>query len=374
MALESNPSDNRQTESAQPGSAASKYQVDMISSAKDAQWTKEFLGASEVVKAVAPAKVNLFLAVGTKQPDGYHSVTNIMHSLALHDVLYIGRKKSVSCGSQPNETQGMVAYAGPSENIAVRIDISDKTVSMHECPVIIPVEENLVYKAIDSLARSIGYNTCEEISVRIEKNIPVQAGVGGGSSDAAAALVAAAGFWGIDAASPALIDAAGELGADVAFFLQGGCAEYVGNGNTFKRTLEPMRHPVVLVKPKGGVSTKLAYEAFDRLRPSVPESLEERAKASESADTVPLFNNLAPAAFEICPQTYDVLDWLKSSEGVLEKDGVPQCLLSGSGAAVFAVATSFSSATQLAAEASAKGLWARATTFCPLHATVMKAE
>ncbi len=343
------------------------YQVDMIASAKNAQWTPDFLDAHEVIKAIAPAKVNLFLGVQAKMDDGYHEVLNIMHALALHDTLYFGttfgRCEDVACAS-----------AGPDQNISVRVDINDKTVSMHERPLEIAVQDNLIFKAIDAFAEALsseGYESPghpQHMNVRVEKNIPAQAGLGGGSADAAATLVALAKLWKVPLDSPLVGEVASHLGADVAFFLKGGCAQYEGAGDIYVRSLAPMNSPLVLIKPDFGVSTKLAYETFDiSPQPLSPEAL-SRAKDATAASEVVLFNNLECAAFEICPALRELFEWLSRSPEVEVIDGSPATLLCGSGAALFARTASFAHATDIATKARAKGLWARATTFSSLKA------
>lgn len=332
--------------------------MDMIGSAKDAQWTPDFLGAHTVVKVVSPAKVNLFLSVGDRRADGYHDAANIMHTLALHDTLYFG--------SKPFEQPEGAALAGPERNISVRIDISDKTASPYDAPLEIPVEQNLVFKAIDALARATGRTECEAIEVRIEKNIPAQAGLAGGSTDACAALVACAKLWGLPDSHDALYEVAQELGADVAFFLEGGCCEYAGRGEEFVRALEPMKLPVVLVKPDVGVSTKRAYEVLDAHAAPAPKSLATQAEDAAAAEGVPLFNSFDEISAELDPALHEVRDWLCHQDGVRSRHSNPLCMLSGSGATTFAITDSFSDATRIAAAAKAQGWWSRATTFCSL--------
>lgn len=338
------------------------YCVDMISSAKDAQWSPDFLGASRVIKVISPSKVNLFLSVGDKRDDGYHDALNIMHSLALHDTLYFG--------SKPFEGADGASLAGPADNIEVKIDISDKTASPYGTPMSIPVDENLIFKAIDALSRELGRTQVETIEVRVEKNIPAQAGLAGGSSDASAALVACAQLWGV-ADDGILYRVAQRLGADVAFFLEGGCCEYTGRGEEFSRRLETMKLPVVLVKPDVGVSTKEAYGVLDSHPHGAPDELLANVKEAHSAEDVPLFNSFDEISGELDPELAEVKQWLSSQEGVLRPGEKPLCMLSGSGATTFAIADSFAHATRIAADAMAMGYWARATTFCSLKTSVV---
>lgn len=367
--------------------------VDMLAAAREAQWSADtFLGPGSV-KVVAPAKVNLLLAVGARREDGYHDVRNIMHAISLHDVLYVHAaslsaedfayevsKGGVSAGSPvggresdadarvsfaPEDLPAHLAVGGPAENVLVSIDLADKSGANPDEPLKVAARDNLVFKAIDLLARELGREELERVSVRIEKDIPHQGGLGGGSSDAAAVLVALASRWGVAADDPAVEGVARRLGSDVAFFLRGACALYEGAGEIFSRSLDPMKLPVVLVKPNGGVSTPAAYRAFDEGPAEVPASVSQAAVSATRADEVPLFNNLASAAEGLAPELAEVRAWLGEQAGVASSDDV---LLCGSGATTFAITDSFSDACTIAAAASARGWWARAATFTSLRA------
>ena len=120
------------------------------------------------IKLIAPAKVNLVLAVGDTREDGFHSVDTIMHALALHDVLEMYHYDA------EDEGTGLVVRITSELDDGVNLDI--------------PVEENIIYRAVTLLAEEIGRKEDEEIRVTLVKHIPSEAGLGGGSSDAAAAL------------------------------------------------------------------------------------------------------------------------------------------------------------------------------------------
>lgn len=202
--------------------------LDMLAEARNAQWSADtFLGPGSI-KFAAPAKVNLFLAVGEKRSDGYHDVVNVMHALALHDNVYFQR--SAQSFEVPVEEQlpSHIAVVGPAKNILMNVVCADKTQAV-AAMLDLPAEQNLVVRAVDALAHAIGYNEPEQMNVHVEKNIPREAGLGGGSADAAAALLAAAHFWGVAPDGPTLREVAEQLGADVAFFLDGGCALLEGD-------------------------------------------------------------------------------------------------------------------------------------------------
>ena len=150
----------------------------------------------------------------------------------------------------------------------------------------------------------------------------------------------------------------------MAFFLQGGCALYDGIGENLVRTLKPMNDFLVLVKPEGGVSTAESYKKLDEDPQPISAKDAEAAESAEYAMSVPLLNNMAKASEQLNPGIRTVREWLQ------EQPGVCNAMMSGSGAAVFAVCDSFASAAKVATDAQAKGWWARTTTFGPFKATL----
>ena len=329
-----------------------EVEVDMLRSARDAQFEPlTFLGPG-FKKVIAPAKVNLFLGIGRPTESGYHEVETVMHATTLHDVLYV----NVEPRTGTSDADLHEPIAGPNDAIAVNITISDKTVRFGEAPLEIPLEKNLCFKAVDLLARTIDHSASELVTIHIEKNIPAQAGLGGGSSDAAATLLALASFWGIASSDPVLLEVATQLGADVAFFLYGGCVLLTGVGEIFQHALEPSKQSLVLVKPDGGVSTAAAYAAFDASPSYASATLLATVEQATRAAEVPLFNNLAKASESVLPELIDVRQWLAAQEGITDEADI---LLCGSGAATFALTQGFGDASRIAGHAKQQGYWAR---------------
>ena len=288
------------------------------------------------LKIVSPAKVNLHLAIGKRRDDGYHDATTIMHALNLHDVVYLRHLP-------PDADR-------PGEPVVRMVSTADVPVPE------LASKDNIASKAIVALAERVGHADAG-IEVRIEKSIPAQGGLGGGSSNAAAALVGAALLWGLPADDPSIEEVARTLGSDVAFFLRGGCALYEGTGEVFVRSLVPSKAAVALVKPEAGVSTAEAYRTFDAHPSPIPASCAENARTAQAADEVVAFNNLAPASEALMPELADVRCWLEAQPGV-------ECaLLCGSGATTFARCEDFAAACRVVSDARKKGLWARATSF-----------
>lgn len=334
--------------------------VDMMGVARASQFDARSLQSLGYLRIIAPAKANLFLGIGNRRADGYHDAVSLMHALNLHDVLHMGCVPLAEAAGWKDRAD--VAVVGPAGNVSVRVG----TVPRGGVPELdIPARKNLVTKAVDALARELGHAQPSALDIRIEKSIPCEGGLGGGSSDAAAALLGAARLWGVDAGDPALEVAARSLGSDVAFFLYGGCGLYEGTGDAFVRSLKPMAKSVALIKPEGGVPTAQAYAAFDECPHAVDAALLDRVNAAREAAEVPLFNNLAPASERLMPLLAEIRTWVAGFPGVTD------VLLCGSGATTFAVCEGFDAACAVTAAAKRRGWWARATAFGGARAAVL---
>ncbi|QKF07514.1 4-(cytidine 5'-diphospho)-2-C-methyl-D-erythritol kinase [Berryella wangjianweii] len=327
--------------------AAERPLVDLFAEARSVQ-CDDRLATGGWLRLAAPAKVNLHLEVGAADHRGFHHVDTVLHALALHDVLSM-RLRPAKPGA------------------GLQLAVSARGRGDVQAPDV-PGSQNIAHRAVETLARLLGRTHDELIELVIDKHVPAQAGLGGGSSDAAAALVGAARLWGIDPECPEVMEAARQLGSDVPFFLVGGAALFTGRGERLVRALRPRRGIVALVKPAGGVPTAQAYRAFDRLAaagggaPAPAGGLLQRAVGAEE---VPLFNSLAPASEQVLPELAEVRAWIGAQPGVRE------ALLCGSGACTFAVCDSSEACLRLVGQAKARGWWARATSFAPLRAAVV---
>ena len=308
----------------------------------------EGLPMKNVTKIISPAKVNLVLAVGEKQESGFHEVQTIMHSLALHDTLSMRRFDD----------------EGSGDGLQVMLKCES---SFTIDPLLIKAEENIAYKAVVELAKALGRTQDETIEMILNKVIPAEAGLGGGSSNAAAALVGAATLWGVGVEDERVQEVASRLGADVSFFLKGGCARLSGKGDVFEAQLEPRSGFVLLVRPDAGVSTGKAYAAFDE-DPVLPSSeyLSSIAALDAAAD-VSLYNNLEKAACSVTPVVARVLEWGRAAAG---EENVVLC---GSGSAVCCIFDSYQAACEASVEARKHEWWTRVTSFSPLGAAIMEA-
>lgn len=190
-------------------------------------------GSQGALRVKACAKINVTLRVLGVRDDGYHELRTTFQSLALHDTLTF------------------TPLRGP-----FTIEADDPA-----CPT---DPTNLVWKAADALWRVAGgRGALQGVHVRIRKRIPSEAGLGGGSSDAAAALRALQMLWKVRASDENLAGIARALGADVAYFLEGGTALGVERGDVLFALPDAPRAWVVLARPDFGVSTREAYEWWD---------------------------------------------------------------------------------------------------------------
>lgn len=308
----------------------------------------EGLPMKNVTKIISPAKVNLVLAVGEKQESGFHEVQTIMHSLALHDTLSMRRFDD----------------EGSGDGLQVMLKCES---SFTIDPLLIKAEENIAYKAVVELAKALGRTQDETIEMILSKVIPAEAGLGGGSSNAAAALVGAATLWGVGVEDERVQEVASRLGADVSFFLKGGCARLSGKGDVFEAQLEPRSGFVLLVRPDAGVSTGKAYAAFDE-DPVLPSSeYLSSIAALDAAVDVSLCNNLEKAACSVTPVVAQVLEWGRAAAG---EENVVLC---GSGSAVCCIFDSYQAACEASVEARKHEWWTRVTSFSPLGAAIVEA-
>ena len=181
------------------------------------------------------AKVNLTLDVLGKRPDGFHSIESVMQSISLHDTLTLG------LGDEPG--------------IRVACDV----------PGIPTGEDNLAYQAASLLFERLG--VAPGLDIRIEKHIPCEAGLGGGSSNAAAVLRGLNQLLGSAVADQAeLGDLAARIGSDVPFFLVGGTAFVRGRGEDVQPLPDIRPRWLVIAKPSFGVFTAWAYRRLDEIR------------------------------------------------------------------------------------------------------------
>ena len=236
------------------------------------------------VTARAPAKVNLELMVGPLRPDGFHHLATVFQAVGLHDDVSV----------EPAEDWG-VTINGPYSGL-------------------VPADDtNLALRAARLLASEAGIDV--PVHITIDKDIPVAAGMAGGSADAAGALLACDALWGVWSSKTALDDLAAELGSDVPFALLGGTAMGSGRGDQLAPVLGRGRYTWVFALSDVGLSTPEVYAECDRLRSGLrvpaPTPSASMMTALRSGDATllgrALSNDLQPAALSLQPRLEEVL-------------------------------------------------------------------
>jgi 4-diphosphocytidyl-2-C-methyl-D-erythritol kinase len=242
---------------------------------------------------LAPAKLNLFLHITGRRPDGYHLLQSVFMLIDWYDTLHF----------------------------EVR---SDGQISREDLNVPLPPDD-LITRAARLLKQSTG--TSQGAHIAIEKSIPAQAGMGGGSSDAATCLLALNKLWGLGLSVKQLAELGLKLGADVPFFLHGHNAWVEGVGEIMTPiSLPPAQFAVV--KPSEGLETAKIFGSEALKRDTKPATISVFA-----ADPYGFgHNDLQPVAQRLCPQISDAIAWLESASLAFLVKG----RMTGSGSAVFA--------------------------------------
>ncbi|MFT4144945.1 MAG: 4-(cytidine 5'-diphospho)-2-C-methyl-D-erythritol kinase [Mobilitalea sp.] len=250
----------------------------------------------------AYAKINLGLDVIRKREDGYHDVCMIMQSLDLHDTITISK--------------------APAENISIRTNLS-----------YIPNDQgNLVYKAAASFLNYLSLK--EGLSIKLEKTIPVAAGLAGGSSDAAATLKALNELYDAHLTETELMKIGVKIGADVPYCIKLGTALSEGIGEVLT-PLPPMPScSILLVKPDISVSTKHVYENLHLSEHTLHPNIDTMKAALNNGDLTALTKNMDNLLQTVTIKDYPIITSIKHK--MLEL-GAMTSLMSGSGPTVFGI-------------------------------------
>lgn len=277
------------------------------------------------IKLSAPAKINLHLAVGSPRPDGFHSIASLFQAISLADSVSLSIDSSAS----------------------IRLDAAC------DCP----VRKNTAYRAAEaffSAASAAGLRHVPGLRIGIDKKIPMGAGLGGGSSDAASTLK------GLDALFPGfvsrevLFSIAAAIGSDVPFFLGSACATVMGRGELLSPVAPRNDYSVLLVDPGFSISTKDAYARLDERRnahgaASIPTV---DAMEAELAEVARSYATEDPSLWRYRNDFYDVLGAttpaLAACMEALLGQGADFASMSGSGSAMYGVFASADDARQAA--------------------------
>jgi 4-diphosphocytidyl-2-C-methyl-D-erythritol kinase len=266
--------------------------------------------ADPAIIQIAPAKVNLFLELRAKRPDGFHEIETLMVAVSLTDTL-------------------TVMLAG-----SLNLTCSDPTLPAGD--------DNLIVRAAKALRRRTGYSG--GASIHLHKRIPTAAGLAGGSSDAAATLLALDRLWCTNLSQSELTVTSAEIGSDVAFFLDLPSAWCTGRGEIVESVRPAKRLHLVLVCPPVGLATSDVYRAS--VVSPTPRSSDAMRTAYAGGDAEgigrELFNRLQEPAERLCPIVREMRE-------AITRHAPLGCLMSGSGSTLFALCPDHRAASRLAA-------------------------
>jgi 4-diphosphocytidyl-2-C-methyl-D-erythritol kinase len=275
------------------------------------------------LRVLAPAKLNLYLEVGPKRPDGYHEIDSLFQAVSLFDELEL------------LEVPGS------------EITLEEEGISLGPGNLVLTAARRLQEGCFPSSAARPGAR------IRLRKSIPQGAGLGGGSSDAAATLVGLSVLWGIPPEAARLQGVALSLGSDVPFFLVGGTARCRGRGERVESWAqwfdphEPFHY--VLVYPKLNISTKLVYDTLDAVRgpnfaltaPSPLDSMHPESVKTQLDCGKLFYNRFESVVYKVFPE-------LQSLHDLLTGESLLKVLMSGSGSTVYGVCRSAEEAESIA--------------------------
>ena len=248
----------------------------------------------------APAKINWFLKILGKRKDGYHEIQSLIQKITLYDILTFA----------------------PSNDLILKTGAP------------IPVEQNLIYKAAMLLKNRYGIE--KGALIHLDKNIPMGAGLGGGSSDAAAALLGLNELWSLDLSQKELSETAGQLGSDVPLFLYGPLSLVYGRGEKIAPRKAEKILDILLVKPPFDVSTDQVYKNFSMLTKKAEKvnNIEHFIRKIEIAELSGITGNVSNDLESVTINSFPVIGEIKE---MLRKQGAVFSLMSGSGSTVFGV-------------------------------------
>lgn len=255
----------------------------------------------------AHAKINLFLDITGRRPDGYHDIISVMHSVSLCDMLSVSAEKS--------------------DRIEILL-----TTNVSSLPT---DQTNLVYRS--ALAYMSKFGVLAKAKIHIKKNIPVGAGLGGGSSDAAATLRAMNRIFGL-ASDNELLELAAHIGSDVPFCLAGGTAICTGRGEKVKMLHNRKNMNFVIAIGEDRISTP---EAYSRLDEKFGGFIDTYNKTGE--DTSDIFITRIENGKNVSDLIYNIFESVTELESIdkikemMTKNGAESTLMSGSGPAVFGI-------------------------------------
>lgn len=255
----------------------------------------------EPLQLRAYAKINLGLDVLRKREDGYHEVKMIMQTVGIYDILTFEKAES---------------------GIHVTVNKSELPVN----------EDNLIYKSAAAFQKK--YNISEGVSIHLEKNIPIAAGMAGGSTDAAATFKAMNSLFGVGASLEELQEMAVSIGADVPYCLMGGTALAEGIGEKLTALPDAPNCYLVVAKPDIDVSTAFVYGNLKADQLKEHPDIDGMVQAIQSRRLEGIIERLGNVLETVTVPAYPVIGQIKDE---LKADGADGVLMSGSGPTVFGI-------------------------------------
>ena len=254
------------------------------------------------VKIKAPAKINLSLDIKGIRKDGYHDLEMIMQSISLYDIIYINKIDK-----------------------GIKLNTNDNTLPEGK--------SNLAYQAAKIILDKKGLN--KGVEIFINKNIPIAAGLAGGSTDAAAVLKGINQLYQLKYNFQELKAMGREIGSDVPFCLRGGTALAVDRGDNIIQLPDISKENILIINPDIQVSTEKIYQKYDEVKYSLDIPTKKLVSLIKNRDNITWregWNNILE------PVTMEMVDDIKKIKHILkEKYNVSLCLMTGSGPTVYAL-------------------------------------
>lgn len=277
----------------------------------------------------APAKINLLLDItGTRESDGYHLIESVFQTVSLHDRL--------------------IVTVNDSGKIRVRSSYKSAPNGI----------KNIAYKAAYAFFEYIG-NFSYGADIFINKAIPSQAGLGGGSSDAASVLMALNNLLETNLSTEVLCGIGEKIGADVPFFILGGTVFVSGIGEILKPLKPAPKMQLVIAKDLQGISTKEAYSKIDTLPSLTHPNINSMLCAIQNSD----IKSIAASSMNIFDEVTDIPDIAFIKKTMLQ-NGALCAVMSGSGSAVFGIFENSKNADKTCKILSKKVSFAKVCTTC----------
>ena len=247
----------------------------------------------------AHAKLNLTFDILGKMENGFHKIESVMHEISLHDVVELRELKG--------DKIKLICNIKQLEN-----------------------EKNIVFKSAKLLKEK--FNVKKGVEIKIDKNIPVGGGLGGGSSDAACVLKGLNRLWGLNLSNLVIINLAAEIGTDVPFFINGGTAFAFNKGEMIEKVEFGKKLNFIIINKGIKVDTKYAYSIVDVSKTGEMKATQKMLEAIKSNKNISglLHNDFEQIIFPRYPE-------IEKAKEDLIKQGADNALLTGSGATVFGI-------------------------------------